>query len=292
MQVLRLLSYVWQHRLNAGGRLRAIGRVLRWQIVSRVLSGPIALPFVEGTKLFASRGMTGATGNWYCGLHEAEEMGFILHFLRSDDLFLDVGANIGSYTVIGAGAVGARAISVEPIPSTYSSLELNVILNGLTKRVDLHRVGLSSERSELRFTADQDTVNHVMADGEVGPSIRVPVICMDELLAGSLPKVIKIDVEGHEKSVLLGARNTLSDPGVAAVVMEINGSGVRYGVSDNELLEMMRGYGFIPHSYEPLARRLLDWDASSGNAIFIRDRSAVESRIRAANRFRLVNGTI
>jgi len=43
------------------------------------------------------------------------DMGFLLHFLRKDDLFLDVGANIGSYTVLAGGAVGAKSISFEPV---------------------------------------------------------------------------------------------------------------------------------------------------------------------------------
>ena len=46
-------------------------------------------------------GMTGATGNVYCGLHEFEDMALVLHALRPRDLFVDVGANVGSYTVLG-----------------------------------------------------------------------------------------------------------------------------------------------------------------------------------------------
>ena len=59
-----LVNFVWNHPLNSSGRIAALGRVARWQMASRLVSGPIALPFVEGTTLFASRGMTGATGNW------------------------------------------------------------------------------------------------------------------------------------------------------------------------------------------------------------------------------------
>lgn len=47
--------------------------------------------------------MTGATGNWYCGLQEYEDMSFVLHALRPGDLFVDVGANIGSYSILAAG---------------------------------------------------------------------------------------------------------------------------------------------------------------------------------------------
>lgn len=278
--------------MNNGGRLRSIGRLLSWQIVSRLFAGPIALRFIENTKLFAKSGMAGATGNWYCGLHEAEEMGFVLHFLRQEDLFLDVGANVGSYTLAGAGAVGARVISVEPIPATFSFLRMNVLLNGLEERVQLHCCGLSNVRSELRFTADQDTVNHVMTEAESGSFAVVPVVRMDELLAGVVPKIIKVDVEGHEKAVLMGASNTLSDPGLAAVIMETNGSGSRYGVSDNELLDLMRSYGFMPYRYDPFGRRLVAWCAEAGNAVFVRDLLAVNAIVKEARRYCLVNGTI
>ena len=135
MQLFRLLAYVWRHPLNAGGRLSAIGRVARWQIGSRLLPGAVALPYVGGTRLFATRGMTGATGNWYCGLHEVAEMAFVLHVLRQSDKFIDVGANVGSYTVLAAGAVGSRAFAVEPIPTTFGFLRRNVELNGLGERV-------------------------------------------------------------------------------------------------------------------------------------------------------------
>src|SRR4051812_14088428 len=107
MGISDLVSFVWQHPLNAGSRWAALGRVARWQMASRLLTAPVALPFVEGTFLLASRGMTGATGNWYCGLHEVHDMAFVLHLLRDGDHFLDVGANVGSYTILAGGAVGA-----------------------------------------------------------------------------------------------------------------------------------------------------------------------------------------
>ena len=121
-------------------------------MASRLLSGPIALPFVEGTSLFASRGMTGATGNWYCGLHEVRDMAFVLHMLRRGEQFLDVGANVGSYTVLAAGAVGAQVTSVEPVPRTFAHLQRNVALNGLSATVNAWQGGLSDSAGTLRFT--------------------------------------------------------------------------------------------------------------------------------------------
>ena len=287
-----LVNYVWNHPLNADGKLAALWRVLRWQIASRLMPELIALPFVEGTRLFAKRGMTGATGNWYCGLHEVSEMAFVLHLLRPGEHFVDVGANVGSYTILAAGAVKARVTAVEPIPETYAHLQRNVILNGLSDLVACRQIGLSAEPGKLRFTSGLDTVNHVLAEGENLACIDVPVLRMDDLVGQDVPVLIKIDVEGHELAVLRGGRETLSDLCLLAVIMEINGSGARYGVADEELIGLMREHGFAPFGYDPFERRLVDVSASNGNTVFVRNRAEVETRVKAAPRFRLVNGVI
>jgi hypothetical protein len=77
-----------------------------------------------------------------------------------------------------------------------------------------------------------------------------------------------------------------------AVVMETNGSGRRYGIQDQELFALMEGHGFRAFSYDPFARTLVDLSRGSGNSIFIRDRAAVEARVRDARSYRLINGTI
>jgi len=80
--------------------------------------------------------MHGATGNIYVGLHEFEQMAFLLHCLRSEDIFIDVGANVGSYTVLASAAVGAKTIAFEPIESEYNGLMANIELNGIAHLVD------------------------------------------------------------------------------------------------------------------------------------------------------------
>src|SRR5438552_5096249 len=212
MGLRQLATFVWNHPLNATGRLSALGRVVRWQVASRLIAGPIALPFVEDTSLFAMRGMAGATGNWYCGLHEVRDMAFVLHLLRPNEHFLDVGANVGSYTVLAAGAVGARVTAVEPIPEAFAHLARNIALNGLGARVRALQCGLSNAAGVLPFTSDLDSVNHVLAAGEELPSIEVPVRTMDDLVGRDVPVLMKVDVEGHEHAVLTGGSRTLADP--------------------------------------------------------------------------------
>lgn len=293
--LLDLIRYVTGHPLNRGRRLAALARVFRWQCASRLFPGVVALPFVDDTHLFARRGMTGATGNWYCGLHEVHEMAFVLHVLRPDDLFVDVGANVGSYTVLASGAAKAETVAVEPVPATFRALRRNVLLNEIDGRVRLCHVGLADEGGVLRFSAALDTMNHVLGPGEDGPAVEVPVVRLDDLLEGRVPAVIKIDVEGYERFVLEGAARTLAAPDLLAVSMETNESGRLYGVRDAEIVSLVESHGFARHRYDALSRTLSADGADApqgGNTLFVRDAVAVRARIAQAPRFRLVNGTI
>ena len=82
-KIFRLFTFVWSHPLNKNNRLGSLWRVVGWQILSRFSNGPVKLPYVNSTYLMANRGMIGATGDWYCGLREYEDMGFLLHFLKA-----------------------------------------------------------------------------------------------------------------------------------------------------------------------------------------------------------------
>ena len=283
MTLRSTLAFIWNHPLNRRSRVAAIGRFAKWQMFSRLLNGPLALPFVNGTCLWARPGMAGATGNYYCGLHEFRDMAFVLHVLRPGDLFVDVGANIGSYTILAAGAAGANAVALEPIRSSFESLERNVGKNGLSSRVDLQCLGVSDREGVLRFTSSFDSTNHVASDSETSDTVDVPVRTLDAILHGRSPAVIKIDVEGHESQVLAGASAALQDPALLALVVETANPAVR---------ETMARYGLSRYGYEPFTRRLTDPEADTANTIFVRDRARVAERLATAPRFTLINGTI
>jgi FkbM family methyltransferase len=236
--------------------------------------------------------MTGATGNWYCGLHEFEEMAFVLHLLRQGEHFADIGANVGSYTVLAAAGPGARVTSIEPVPSTFAHLMRNVVLNQLEGSVTCRQIGLSEARGKVRFSSGLDTLNHVLAGGEDASGVEVEVRRLDDVVGADVPVLMKIDVEGYELPVLRGAQRTLGDPRLLATILEINGSGSQYGFSDEALFAEMRQFGFVPYGYEPFRRKLLEVPRRDGNTIFIRDRPEVERRLTDARKFRVVNGEI
>src|SRR5688572_24996940 len=157
MTLLSLLNYIMNHPLNERNKIKAVQRFVKWQVGTRMLPFPIVYSFTEKSKLIIEKGMTGATGNLYCGFHEFYDMTFLVHLLRPDDFFVDVGANVGSYTVLAGAHVGARTYSIEPVPSTFSKLINNIAINKLHEKVTPLNIALGSNKGSIQFTSALDT---------------------------------------------------------------------------------------------------------------------------------------
>ena len=292
MSILQTFKFIFNHPLTRAQKFPAYKRWLRWQVGSRMNTGGSIVEFVGGTRLLAEPGMTGATGNIYCGLHECHDMGFVLHFLREGELFLDIGANIGSYTILASGVVAAETISFEPVPSTFQHLMDNIYINRIVDRVTPLNVAVGSEEGELEMMADQDTVNRVVRDEiYTGEKVNVPVVIIDEVLAGRVPKLIKIDVEGFETLVIQGAIQTLKNPKLEAILMELNGSGEAYGFDEQKLHQNMIDLGFKLCSYNVLRRELMvgsNMNYYSGNNLYVRNFESTQALLRSAKHYDVI----
>lgn len=294
MLIVGVLRFILSHPLSRRNRLAAVGRFLRWQIGTIVLRKPVIVDFVDNSKLVVTRGMAGATCNVYCGLHEFEDMAFVLHCLREGDLFCDVGANVGSYTVLASAVVGARSLTFEPIPSTFARLMDNIHVNRIATLVKPMNIGLGSESGTLQFTTGQDAVNRVLFDGEdcLG-SISVEVSKLDDVVQDT-PSVIKIDVEGFESQVLAGAQGTLKDSRLLAVLVELRGHGDKYGSQEDAIHGDLLRIGFQTCTYDPFQRELSVTDDRNreGNTLYVRDYEAVAKRLKEAPPFTVIGRTI
>jgi len=292
MSLISLLKFITNHPLNRKNKFNAIGRFAKWQINSRLNPYPVIYAYTDKTKLIIQRSMTGATGNLYCGLHEFTDMGFVLHFLRKDDLFIDIGANIGSYTVLAGGHIGANVISIEPAPQTFAHLQRNIAINQMNNNVRAYNIALGSEKGELSFTTSLDTMNHVATATDTD-TIQVPVDALDTILEKEAdPVLLKIDVEGFETHVLSGASNTLSRNKLKAIIIELNGSGEKYGYDERKLHERLLENGYHPHRYNPFERELTPIETfGTHNTIYIKDIDFVRERVKTAEKIKIRENT-
>lgn len=286
MSILDTLSFVANHPLNRERKLQSMVRFLKWQIGSSLSPGTTVHNWINGSKFYVQRGETALTGNIYTGLFEFADMGFLLHFLRGQDLYVDVGANAGSFTILACSVVGARGIAFEPVPSIYARLVNNVELNYLSQRVVCVNKAVGAEVGRIAFTSRSGATNHALATNEACiDSISVEMTTLDSALANEAPALLKIDVEGFESAVVKGSTETLGADSLKAVIMELNGSGSRYGFVEDQIVTEMFRFGFESYCYDPFLRELTRIDGKnleSGNTIFIRDASFAKERVQSA----------
>jgi len=283
--------FINEHPLANKHLVRAYIRFFSWQFKSRIRKDFQLVNFLDDTYFLAKKGLTGITGNIYTGLHEFNEMGFLLHFLRTEDTFFDVGANVGSYTLLASGVCKSKTISFEPVPQTFEILTQNIILNKLSNLVKLINMGVGKETGKLDFVANEDTKNHV-AFARDFDKISVDVIKLDDY-ASFNPIFIKIDVEGYETEVLNGAIDMLKNPNLKAIVIELNGSGERYGYKEESIHKKLISHSFSPYTYDPFSRVLNKLETfGTFNTIYIRDIEFVNGRLKSGKSFNIFNESI
>ncbi|MDB5136542.1 MAG: FkbM family methyltransferase [Mucilaginibacter sp.] len=280
------MRFILTHPLGSRHPVKSIFHFLLWQAQSSFLPSKFFVKqFISPVRFYARKRLTGVTGNIYTGLHEFNDMAFLLHFLNAEDVFFDVGANVGSYSLLASGVCKCKSISIEPVKSSFDILNLNIKLNKLQDRVLTINSAAGAVKGMITFTTDQDTENHVIAKDEVNASgvINVPVIAIDSLLSGNSPSLIKIDVEGYETEVMKGMANTLNLSVLKAIIIELNGSGERYGYDEIEIHRLLLDKKFIPYTYDPFSRNLTEIASfGNNNTIYCRDVDFINSRLKQA----------
>ena len=119
-------------------------------------------------------------------------------------LFIDVGANIGFYSILAAKK-GNKVIAFEPNFKAFLCLQDNIKANGLQDRITAFNWAGWSETGFLKLKEGRHTdVSQVAEEGTT-----VLGMALDEVLKGEVPSMIKIDAEGSEAKILEGARNAL-----------------------------------------------------------------------------------
>ena len=144
----------------------------------------------------------------------AEEYAAFKPCVHDGAIVVDVGANVGAYSLLFATWAGpsGRVFAFEPSDASRSGLERHLRLNGLSDRVSVRAEAVAETTGSVPFKdAGSDGDNRILAgardDSRVVPSVSVDDFCA---IRGLAPDLIKIDVEGAELAVLRGARQTIA----------------------------------------------------------------------------------
>jgi FkbM family methyltransferase len=171
---------------------------------------------------------------------------YIKSQLQPGDTFVDVGANVGYFTLL-ASTLGARVVAYEPTPSVFTRLRENVDLNGfhhaqLVNAAVMDKPGTLS----LHLSGDDPEANSLFGDD--AQSVQVPAVTLDDDLASRHIQhvdLLKIDAEGAEPFVLDGATRLLSSPKPPAIIVEVNAFTLKCaGLHPSDILSRLEAHDY------------------------------------------------
>lgn len=215
---------------------------------------------------------------------EWDELLFLTRYLRPGDGVIDGGANIGLYSVLAAPIVGTggRVDAIEATPDIVSRLAENVTINSW-RHVHVHHAALASAAGEIEFALGRDVSNHIEfrdVDTRNRPTVTVRAATLDELALGTY-SYGKLDVEGAEFLALSGAGRLLSTHNPPVWQLEVEaGLLKRFGSTPVELLELLKGHGFVVAIYDGDSNELTLVDSPAHNVLAIATEHLPEVRRR------------
>jgi FkbM family methyltransferase len=206
---------------------RGAFRPMLSRLINLLRKGPLDVAYQGGSFRFYHQASATERGALFNPDYNIEELQFLRTHARDGGVFVDVGANVGTYALALAQNVGARGrvIAIEPHPVTHARLAFNHAASRFAQ-VKLVQAAAGAADGELLIETDGDNLgaSHIVASDSSGKAIKVPSLRLQRILdeAGVTDvDALKIDVEGFEDRVLTGFfRDAPSSLWPRAVVIE------------------------------------------------------------------------
>ncbi len=183
----------------------------------------------------------------------SEQDDFFNSYIKKDDKIIDVGANIGTITLTCAMKAGqkGKVYSIEPNPVIFKYLQSNIKLNH-ADNIKTYNSAIGDKKGTVLFSVIRSDGQSKIIEKEFvedpvvqqGRKIKVPITSIDDLeLKESEFSLMKIDVEGYEKFVVLGAKNTIKK--VHCIYFEVVEKNYKkYGYTPKEIFDFLINEGF------------------------------------------------
>lgn len=283
----KIIKFSFGHPLNTTliSKWHTLKRAVTWLALSRLHRDPVIIPYVENTQLILQKGVS-AREPYFHMLNEPREMSFLLHIADNKSIFVDVGANVGAYTLLACIA-GSDCIALEPASSTFKLLTNNIRLNHYEDRTTLLRMAAGARQGRCQMASSAGPTNRVTESSSEDDAIQMTTL--DELITKrDKSYIVKIDVEGYEEEVLLGAQTCFSQYDVIAVIIESAGNEKNYGKRTSKVADILKAHGYVQCSYDPHTRMVTQVARqTSENVIYLKDIKHIQKKAISKKRFQV-----
>ena len=284
---------ILNHPANQGRQVYAALRYLAWQVSKRCFVAHWDIPY-HGLKLRCHGDSHSASAAIYFnGLADYREMVFIRRYLRPGDAFLDVGANVGVYTLLAASLVGKSGVvhAFEPGILASARLDENIALNQLAN-VTVHRFGLSDRQGSAAFSAEgDDCVASLIPGGAIataGNVLQVQCVRLDDYLPSLKWAMAKIDIEGAEPLAIRGVITHLAAGNPPVLQIEMDGYSRRFGVETHDFIAELASLGYDVGIFDDATNQIefttTPWERGVLNVLAVNRsrRAEVQARLLAS----------
>lgn len=287
---MSLFRSIVSHPANSKNVGDALFKAIRWQLHYR-----LGMPYLDidyhGLILrcyphehSASRAL------YFSGLPDYWEMCFIRDYLQPDDLFVDVGANVGLYTLLASSLVGinGQVVAFEPNSISAAKLTENISLNNLENVTVLPFAASDIDSTvKLDLTSDSCTTRIGLESDLNIASDEVKSIRLDGYFEQQEIAMAKLDIEGFEPFALRGATRLLERGNPPVMQIEIAGYSDRYGVTSDQCIAELNDWGYDLMMYRPQQKQLVavkrHWEIPIDNVLAVSRRHLSDVKARLAS---------
>lgn len=277
---LKTLEYIWLHPNCKQQKIRSILRFFGWQFYKRLTKKNLDIILTNQVKIRCHPDSRAAATVLYCGLYDYHEMNFLLRYLRTEDSFLDIGANIGVYTLLAAAKIHTGTIhSFEALPKNYKRLQENLKLNQFNQ-VKTYELAISESTGKVALNLAEGDSMPFITKTATKNTITVPTNTLDNLLQDqSLTNLTlaKMDIEGAEILALKGAISLLKQQRPHVWILEINDTVNYFGHQKQDIVDLLNSYGYELYSYNADTNQLspITLEQQEGNNVLAIANSAL-----------------
>lgn len=266
MLIVNQLTKLLNHPLNRNRKLYTLLKIIWWKVNQLFFKIPAIINMTDNAKLICYPNNSFGSFVVYANFPEYEVMNFINKTVENGDIVVDVGANIGSESVLAASrGKKVKVYAFEPTKSLIPLLNENIFINDFYNRIEIIQKAVSNKNGKVRFVLENESeINHLDISSNNKPknnridhldikkTVQIDSVTLDTFIKEkSLKKIklLKIDVEGAELLVLQGAQKALAAGKINVVLFEINKNIADYGYKANDIFNLLRKNKYLIYEF-------------------------------------------